>query len=470
MATSPLPPVTSLGSGSNLDLQGILESLQDNEKQALVPIQNQQTLVTTQLSAYGTLQQAVETLQTAASALADPKTYNVTTATIVGGSDAFTVKTAAGATPATYKVQVDQLATSAQLKSGAIADRTQALGTGGTITVTLADGTNKTIDVSKDTSLNGIAKAINADDAAGVTATILTDGSGKSFLQLTSSDTGTQAAVTKITSTNSTIQTALGYDASATPTGGMTQTVAATDAKVTINDVQIVSGSNTLDKNIDNVTITLSDVTTSPVTVKVATDSSGVVTATQNFVTAYNTLQKMVASMTKYDPSSNQSSVLTGDSTTRSISSTVTSALRVLASSTDTLKTIQDLGITTDPTDGTLDLNLNTIDSTHLHSLNGSLSTNPKDVADILTALGTSVGKAVGGILGSNGLLATRTAGLTETQKTLQTRFDSVNSRIDADVANLRAQFVQLDSFVAKMNSTSSYLTQQFAALSNQNK
>lgn len=470
MATSALPPITSLGSGSNLDLQGILDSLKTNEQQALVPIKNQQTLITTQLSAYGTLQQAVETLQTAANALADPKTYSVTTASIVGGSEAFTVKTSAGATPATYRIQVDQLATASQLKSGAIGDRTQALGNGGTITVTLANGTTQTIDVSKDTSLNGIAKAINANDQAGVTATILTDGSGKSYLQLTSSATGTQAAVTKITSTNATIQNALGYDATATPTGGMTQTVAATDAKVTINDVQIVSGSNTLDKNIDNVTISLNDVTTSPVTVKVATDSSGVVTATQNFVTAYNTLVKMVASMTKYDPTTDQSSVLTGDSTTRSIASSVASALRVLASSTDTLKTIQDLGITTDPTDGTLDLNLDTIDSTHLHSLNGALSSNPKDVADILTALGKSMSTTVGGILGSNGLLATRTAGLTETQKSLQDQYDSVNDRIDADIANIRAQFVQLDAFVAQMNSMSSYLTQQFSSLSGGNK
>jgi len=329
---------------------------------------------------------------------------------------------------------------------------------------------SKTIDVSKDTSLNGIARAINADDEAGVTAAILTDGDGKSYLQLTSADTGTKKAVTSITSTNSTIQSAIGYDASATPTGGMSELVGATDAKATINGVEIVSGSNTLDKNIDNVTITLSDVTTDPVTVNIATDPSGVVSAVQNFVTSYNALQTLVKSLTKYDSTTDQGSTLTGDSTTRSIDSMLSGALRVLASGTDTLNTIADLGITTDPTDGSLDLDLNRIDSTHLHSLNDSLSSNPKDVGDILTALGKSVGTAINGILGSNGLLATRTAGLNETQKTLQDQYDSVSDRIDADIANIRAQFVQLDAFVAQMNSTSSYLTQQFAALSGQSK
>jgi flagellar hook-associated protein 2 len=470
MATSALPPITSLGSGSNLDLQGILDSLQKNEQLALVPIKDQADAISTQLSAYGTLQQAIETLQTSAAALADPKTFNATTATIVGGSTAFTVKTAAGATPAQYKITVDQLATAEQLKSGAVADRKAAIGSGGTVTVTLADGTSQTIDVSKDTSLNGIAAAINADDKAGVTASILTDGDGKSYMQLTSSDTGTKAAVTKITSTNGGIQSAIGYDASATPTGGMTEQVAATDAKATINGVQIVSGSNTLDKNIDNVTLTLSDLTTGPVTVNVATDSSGVVSAVQNFVSSYNALQTMVNSFTKYDSTTNQGSALTGDSTTRSITSTVSNALRVLASGTDTLTSLADLGITTDPTDGTLDLNLNTIDSTHLHSLNDSLSSNPKDVTDILTALGNSMGTAIDGILGTGGLLDTKTTGLTATQKSLADQYDSVNDRIDADIANTRAQFVQLDAFVAQMNSTSTYLTQQFAALSNQTK
>jgi flagellar hook-associated protein 2 len=474
MATSALPPITSLGSGSNLDLQGILDSLQDNEKVALQPIQQQQTLVSSQISAYGTLQQAVETLQTAAQTLASSKTYSVTTAAISGDSKAFTVKTKPGASPGIYKINVTQLATAEQLQSKTPVDsRTKAIdtsGAGGSITITLNNGKTSTIDVSKDTSLNGIAKAINADSDAGVTATILTDGDGKSYLQLTSSDTGTEAAVKTITSDNTDIQGVVGYDASSPTTGGMKEQEAAKDAELTINGISVTSGSNTIDKSIDNVSITLSDVTTDPVSFTVSTDDSGVVSAVQSFVTAYNALRTMVNSLTKYDTTTGTGSVLTGDSTIQSVSSSISGALRVLGSATDTLQTIADLGITTDPTDGSLDLNLDTIDSTHLHSLNDSLANNPKDVADILTTLGNSVDDAIDGILGSNGLIQTRTNGLNETAKDLQDQLDRTNDRIDADIANLRAQFVQLDAFVAQMNSTSSYLTQQFAALSNQNK
>jgi flagellar hook-associated protein 2 len=467
MATSStLPPITSLGSGSKLDLQGILDSLAANEKQQLTLIQAQQTNVKTQISAYGTLKSAVDTLQTAAKALADSKTYNVTKATVNGGATEFSVSTQTGATPASYNVKIDALAASQQLKSGMIADRTASMGGGGNITVTLADGTTKTVDVGNDTSLNGIAKAINASDDIGVSASIVNNGSGQSYLILTASDTGTDAAVTKITSSNSAIQGVVGYDSSV-PGSPMTQTQAAANAQLKINDVAVTSQSNTVDDIIDNVTITLNQVTTGTQSFTVASDTSGISTAVQTFVGAYNTLQNLVKSLTAYDADAEKGSPLTGDSATRSITSTLSGALRVLSTGASTLKTIQDLGITTDPTDGTLDLNVGTIDSNHLHSLNDSLKTNPQDVENILTALGTNVSNAINGITGSKGLIQTRIDGLNATVDTLQDTYDRTSDRIDADIANIRAQFVQLDAFVAQMNSTSTYLTQQFASLSN---
>jgi flagellar hook-associated protein 2 len=470
MATSSLPPITSLGSGSNLPLQDILTKLEDNEKQQLTLIQQQQATVKAQISAYGTLQQAVEALQTATQALSDPDTYAVTTAKVSGDGTAFSVKTESGATPSVYTIQVDQLATQEQLKSGVIDDRKQPMGSGGTITVTMADGTSKTIDVSNDTSLNGIAKAINADDDVGVSASIINDGSGKSYLVLTSRDTGTEAAVKSVTSTNSAIQDTIGYDSSAPTSGGLTQSHAATDAQLRINDVVVTSHSNTVDDAIDNVTISLNEKTTSAQTVTITTDESSVVSAVQSFVSAYNALNSVVNGLTAYDPTTNQGSALTGDSTPRAITSDISGALRVLSSGSSTLKSLADLGITTDPTDGSLDLNLDTLDATHLHSLNDALDKAPKDAESILTALGTSLNTAIDGILGTNGMIANRVDGLNQTQDSLQDTYDSTSDRIDADIANIRAQFVQLDAFVAQMNSTSSYLTQQFASLSNQNK
>jgi flagellar hook-associated protein 2 len=154
--------------------------------------------------------------------------------------------------------------------------------------------------------------------------------------------------------------------------------------------------------------------------------------------------------------------VLTGDATVRSIQSDLASSLRVLTGSGD-INTIQDLGITTDTTskDGLL-----TVDD---DMLSAALTSHPADVQNILGGtggLGDLMSTTTTDMLSSSGMLQSRTDGLNQTAKSLQDNYDNASDRIDADIANLRARFVALDAFVAQMNSTSTYLTQQFASLS----
>jgi flagellar hook-associated protein 2 len=54
--------------------------------------------------------------------------------------------------------------------------------------------------------------------------------------------------------------------------------------------------------------------------------------------------------------------------------------------------------------------------------------------------------------------------------KDLDEQYDAMQARVDAKVEHYRAQFTQLDLLVSRMNSTSSYLTQQFASMSNGSK
>jgi flagellar hook-associated protein 2 len=464
MATAALPPITSLGSGSNLPLQDVLDKLSDNEKLQLTQIKNQQTQVTSQISAYGQLQSAVEALQTAAQGLSDPKTFAATKATVTGTD--FTATTDTGAVPNNYTVKVEQLATGQSLRSGPVADRKAQIGAGGTITVSLADGTSQTVTLGADHSLNGVAASINGDDKLGMTASIVTDGDGNSYLMVASKNTGTKAAVTSIVASDSALNSQIGYtQGSPSP---MTQVGAGPqDAKLQINGVEIVSGSNTIDKAIDDVTITLTAASNTDNTLSMTTDTSAQSNAVKGFVSAYNALRGLIASDTAFDADTDQSSVLTGDATVRSIQNLLANALQVLTSGGN-INTIQDLGISTDTStkDGLLKLDSDALDS--------ALKANPLDVQNIIGGtggLGDLMTKAANVILGSNGdngMLAARTDGLSLTSKTLQETFDSTQDRIDADIANIRAKFVTLDSFVAQMNSTSTYLTQQFASLSQQ--
>jgi flagellar hook-associated protein 2 len=74
--------------------------------------------------------------------------------------------------------------------------------------------------------------------------------------------------------------------------------------------------------------------------------------------------------------------------------------------------------------------------------------------------LATQMDKA----LGTGGLVAAKTDGLNASIKDIGTRRDVLNTRLDRVEKQLRAQYVALDSLLSRMNTTSSFLTQQLAS------
>lgn len=74
--------------------------------------------------------------------------------------------------------------------------------------------------------------------------------------------------------------------------------------------------------------------------------------------------------------------------------------------------------------------------------------------------------KLIDGYLGSAGLIGGRTDGLNKTIKDIEKQTDALNARLADIEARYRKQFTALDVTISKMNSTSTYLTQQLAQIS----
>jgi len=454
--------ITSLGSGSGLELESILKQLQTAEETRLTQITSRQTSYQTRISAYSKVQSAVEAVQKAAASLGDTATLGAVKNSVSG--DGLTVKTAAGAVPGNYKIAITSLASAQTLKSGAVEDRAAQLDAGGSIQITLAGGDTATIELGSDTSLNGVAKAINGSDEAGVRATIITDGNGDSYLMLTSKATGEKASVQSIASDNAAVQAVIGYQHGSA--SAMTEQQAAKNAEITINGIAIESQSNTINEAIDGVTLELTATTAADefVTVSVTSDPSVLSKAVKSFVDAYNALQTTIANLTAFDVKAETQSALTGDGTTRGIQSSMAAALRVVGNE-GTLRTLSQLGIATNPTTGKLELDQTKLDK--------ALADNPADAARLFGGTGGLAERmktATEGILGDQGSIKARTEGLQETVDRLQDQYDRTKVSIDATMKNYRTQFSRLDALVAQMNSTSAYLTQQFDALSGNNK
>jgi flagellar hook-associated protein 2 len=72
--------------------------------------------------------------------------------------------------------------------------------------------------------------------------------------------------------------------------------------------------------------------------------------------------------------------------------------------------------------------------------------------------------------VGSNGVLASRTDSISQQLTALKAQQSTLDTRMQDLTARYQAQFTALDTLMSKLNSTSSYLQQQFDALTNSNK
>jgi Flagellar capping protein len=77
--------------------------------------------------------------------------------------------------------------------------------------------------------------------------------------------------------------------------------------------------------------------------------------------------------------------------------------------------------------------------------------------------------KLTGDLLTTDGILASRVDGLTESIKTIDRRQEAFLRRMDTIEARYRAQFTALDTMLSSLNQTSQFLTQQLATLPKNN-
>ncbi|WP_417251110.1 flagellar filament capping protein FliD [Castellaniella sp.] len=449
--------VSSLGL-SGLPLTDLLNNLQKNENQVLAVISDRKAVAQARLTAYGKLKDAIASFQKSAETVGKADTFGAIAAK--SSSEAISVSSTNKAIAGQYSIQVSQLATSQTLVFAGQADRTSAIGTDGTLSITLQDGTTKSLDLTgQDTSLNGLANAINNDKDIGVNATVINDGSGTPYrLLLTSRETGAQNAVSNISvANNATLDSFLQY--AGTDAANVTQGQAAQDALLNINGVDITSATNTVENVIDGVTLTLNQTTTTAATVSLSKDDSVAKKAIQDFVSSYNSLLGTLKSLTSYDVDSQRSSALTGDSVARSVQTRMRDAiLGGFDASQGT--NLSQIGITTDPKTGELQ-----IDDT---KLSAALADNTSGVTSLFTS-DTGIGKRVSDTADTftktGGMLSSAQDGLTKTVADIQEQYEATADRIEQRMSTYRTQFTQLDAMVSQMNSLSSYLTQQLSAL-----
>lgn len=467
--------ISSLGAGTSLDLNTLYDNLQTAEQTKLTPIASQQSSYKAKLTAWGVVQTSLNKLQTAADALKN--TSAIAGTKVSSTNTAFTATLANNAAAGTYSIEVNSLAASQSLLSPKVASKDTDLGDQSldsrTITITQPgqkDPLTVTLDKDK-TSLADMRDAINAKQGS-VTASIIKADDNSYYLALTSRDSGTTNQMT-ITTNDAELAKYISYDSANTSSASnvMTQQVAASDAKVKINGIDITRSSNTITDAPEGVTLKLNKVTTgTPETLAVTKDNAPMTAAIQAYVDAYNSLQTTIGNQTKYtavdqgsDKQNTSNGDLLGDGTLRNIQTRLRSQLSTSQAGNDSFSVLSQLGITQDVS-GKL-----TVDSTKLEK---ALNEKSADVVTFLSGDGKTTGFATQAsnllkdILGSKGSIQNATDGINKTLKRLDTQYKAVSDQITATMARYKAQFTSLSQLVSSMTSTGNYLTQQFNAMS----
>jgi flagellar hook-associated protein 2 len=246
----------------------------------------------------------------------------------------------------------------------------------------------------------------------------------------------------------------LAFDpAAAAGTGrNMTQARAAADAAFSVDGLPMTRASNDVSDAIGGVSFKLSGA--GDTTVGVTRDLTKMRSALDELVKAYNSTSGTLKSQTSYDAASRSGGPLNGESSVRG----VLTQMRKLISDNygvdgDTYRTLSSVGVSIG-SNGTL-----AVDTTRYEA---AMNADPVAASKMIGAFARALTSKMNSTLASDGPLAARTDGIQTAMKRITDQQAQMQSRLDAIEKRYRAQFSALDSMMSSMNSTTSFLTQQF--------
>ncbi|KAB2319114.1 flagellar filament capping protein FliD [Betaproteobacteria bacterium SCN1] len=467
--------MASISSSTNtaFDVPTLVSQLMAVERKPIDDLNTKISSYQTKISSFGTLSSLISTLQGSASALSS--SLSKTTAT-PSNAAALASTSDSTAVPGTYSVNVSQLAQAQNLVAAGQTSSNTAIGNGTPTTLTFDFGTisggtltngiysgasftsngNGTASVvidSTNNTLEGIRDAINSA-GMGVTATLVNDGSGTPWrLALTSTESGATNSL-KITTSggDGTLDNLLAYDPAGTQ--NMTQTQAAQNASLTVNGIAITSASNTVSGAIQGVTLSLQGITASPAALTVARDATAMKTAASAFVDAYNALATQMKSRSAYGLDGANSGTLAGDGTLRLMQDQLRGIFNTPATG-GIMSSLAEVGIAFQK-DGTLKLDDAKFDT--------ALASNFADVKNLFASPGgfaTRIASWAQTTLQPGGMIETRTQSLNRYIQQYNDQIDRLEKQMTALEKKYTTEYTNLNLLLSRMNTTSTFLTQQ---------
>lgn len=467
-------PLRLSGISTGLDTSTIISQLMTVEKQPMVLMQQRQTKVQNQLDAYRDINTKLMALQTSAKALTgvsqnlSPFANQSATSS---NTAAFTAAISAKASPGTYNVTVNSLATTQSYGGGAFT-------AGQTGSFTITNGSNTaTINVASTDSAQDVADKVNADVNSGMYATVI---NGRIVMTGKSSGTAGNSTISQ-TSGGATFLSDIGLDPSTNQAGA--------DASITVNGITETSSTNKFAGALTGVDITATG--TGSGTVTIAADNTTVVNDVKDLISKFNDIVNTIANDTKYDKDSKTGGPLVGDSYVETLKDKLTAQITGVFDSTGYnttsgqlpgLRNYTDVGISVQK-DGTL-----TLDETKLTTALTNYQQQTPNSASVYQLFANEDGKTMPdgtlltdqGTAGNNGNpanwgdgIANRLSGFIDSLISPSSLYNSVNpsggryngsllEHINSLSNSIKDYGTQIDQYNARMDDYQRYLQNEF--------
>lgn len=447
--------ISAAGIGSGLDVNSIVTQLMALERAPLDALLQKQSQLDAQISAYGQLKSAFSTFQSAVQQVST--TDNLSQFTTVSSDESvFTSSANSSASPGSFALIVNNIASRDKTASSSYADANTDLAGTGTLDISVGGNSMSiTVDATTNT-LAEIRDAINQSATnPGVTASIINE-SGGSRLIITGDDTGAANAVNiSVTDTDGNAADNAGLSRLfyvGTGNDEFSRSIStAIDASFSVDGFNITSASNAVSDVIEGITINLQDAGSG--TLSVAQDQTSVTEQIQTFADAYNELNTALDSLS--------GGILNTDSTLSLLQRQLRGVLGEGASIGGNPYThLTHIGVEIDRY-GVMSVNEST--------LGEILTSDPESVSSLFTheteGFGVRLDAFAETLLQSGGILDLREDGLNDRKTSLIDQQDRLEYRLDLVETRYRAEFAALDASLAALQGTSDFLTQQLSSL-----
>jgi len=453
--------ITAMGIGSGLDIASLVSQLVNAEgAPATARLDRQEQKATAQLSALGSLKSGLSSLRDSLKGLADGSAFRALTAS--SSQESLVGVTASDqARPGQYQVEVLRLAQRHKLGSDTF-EATQTFGgSAGDQLVIGAGGESFTLDLSTAKTLAQVRDAINtATGNPGVSATLLQVDGSRQVLILTAKDSGQAQAITlteTLASGPSLSFDMVNLDAAGQP---LTDT-ALLDAALRVDGISITRPGNQIADLIEGLTLDLRRAEPGTlVGLDLRPNQEAITEAVTAFVTQYNAFLDTLTEVAGFRGVGAEQPPLFGDAAARGISNRLRTELaRELSEPEGAFSALSDVGVSLGR-DGKLTLDPEALGAALAQDLNG--------VAALFGAedgLAKRLDGLIDSYLESGGIIDARSKGLEGRLDRIEDSRESLERRLTALEARYRQQFTIMDTLVGQLQATSSFLTQQLAAL-----